>query len=92
MWSEIKQVFIDLQERKCAFCERPLESKKEYDVEHFRPKGSVKPWKPTAALIAAGVTINQTTTKEPGYHLLPYNLLNYTVAFLATISPPRRRG
>lgn len=80
MWSEIKQVFITLQERKCAFCERPLESKKEYDVEHFRPKGSVKPWKLSAALSDAGVKIRQTTAKEPGYYLLPYHLLNYTVA------------
>jgi hypothetical protein len=80
IWSEIKQVFIDLQERKCAFCERPLESKKEYDVEHFRPKGSVKPWKASAALTGAGVAIRQTAAKEPGYHLLPYHLLNYAAA------------
>lgn len=80
IWSEIKQVFIELQERKCAFCERPLESKKEYDIEHFRPKSGVKPWKAPAELAAAGVTINQTAAKEPGYHLLPYHLLNYSVA------------
>lgn len=80
IWSEIKQVFIDLQERKCAFCERALESKKEYDIEHFRPKGSVKPWKVPPELISAGVQVNQTTAKEPGYHLLPYHVLNYSVA------------
>ena len=55
IWSEIKQVFIDLQKKKCAFCERPLESKKEYDVEHFRPKSSVKPWKVPPELTAAGI-------------------------------------
>jgi len=80
IWSEIKQVFIDLQEGKCAFCERPLESKKEYDIEHFRPKSSVKPWKVAPELTAAGVVVNQTTAKDAAYHLLPYNVLNYSVA------------
>lgn len=80
IWSEIKQVFIDLQERKCAFCERPLESKKEYDIEHFRPKSSVKPWKVAPELTAAGVVVNQTAARDAGYHLLPYNVLNYSVA------------
>jgi hypothetical protein len=80
IWSEIKKVFIDLQKRKCAFCERPLESKKEYDIEHFRPKGNVKPWNVPAELTVAGIKVNQTKNKEPGYHLLPYNVLNYSVA------------
>ena len=80
IWSEIKDVFINLQERKCAFCERALESKKEYDIEHFRPKSSVKPWPVPAELAAAGIRVNQTRAKETGYHLLPYHLLNYTVA------------
>lgn len=80
IWSEIKDVFIQLQYYKCAFCERPLESKKEYDIEHFRPKGSVKPWKVPAELTEAGVKLNQTTAKEQGYYLLPYHLLNYSVA------------
>ena len=38
LWSEIKQVYIDLQHSKCAFCEKPLEGRIEQDVEHFRPK------------------------------------------------------
>jgi len=80
IWSEIKDVFIEIQKRKCAFCERPLESKKEYDIEHFRPKGSVKPWKVPAELTDAGIVVNQTTAKEGGYYLLPYHLLNYSVA------------
>lgn len=80
IWSEIKQVFIDLQKGKCAFCERPLESKKEYDVEHFRPKSSVKPWRVPEELTAAGIIVKQDRANEPGYHLLPYSLFNYTVA------------
>jgi hypothetical protein len=80
IWSEIKQVFIDLQKGKCAFCERPLESKKEYDIEHFRPKNCVKPWKVPPELMRGGVRVNQTSAKEKGYYLLPYNVLNYSVA------------
>lgn len=80
IWSEIKDVFIEIQHCKCAFCERPLESKKEYDIEHFRPKSSVKPWKVPTELADAGIVVNQTTAKEAGYHLLPYHLLNYSVA------------
>jgi len=83
IWSEIKDIFISLQQRKCAFCERKLEAKKEYDVEHFRPKGSVKRWKVAPELTAAGVVVNQPATanpKEAGYHRLAYHLLNYSVA------------
>ncbi len=83
IWSEIKNVFINLQHRKCAFCERHLEAKKEYDVEHFRPKSSVKRWPVSKDLLAAGVVVRQSATptpKEAGYHLLTYNLQNYSVA------------
>lgn len=82
IWSEIKDVFIELQRQKCAFCERKLESKKEYDVEHFRPKTSVNPWPVPADLAAKGVVLNQPAggVGEPGYHLLSYHLLNYSVA------------
>jgi hypothetical protein len=82
IWSEIKDVFIDLQREKCAFCERKLESKKEYDVEHFRPKTSVSHWSVSAELAAKGVVLNQPANLavEAGYHLLAYHLLNYSVA------------
>jgi hypothetical protein len=50
IWSEVKVVYMRLQgDCKCAYCERKLESidfgKIEQDVEHFRPKGSVRAWK-----------------------------------------------
>lgn len=82
IWSEIKDVFIELQKQKCVFCERKLESKKEYDVEHFRPKSSVKPWAVSADLVSKGVIVQQPKDglKEPGYHLLAYHLQNYSVA------------
>ena len=63
LWSKIKQLYIDLQNSKCCFCEKPLEGKIEQDVEHFRPKAEVKPWKVPAKLIAEGVT-----SRHPGEH------------------------
>lgn len=49
-WSKIKQVYIDLQFGKCAYCERHFgsdeKSRIEHDVEHFRPKSAVKAWPP----------------------------------------------
>lgn len=50
IWSAVKPVYMRLQgESKCAYCERKLESeyygKGEQDVEHFRPKKNVRPWK-----------------------------------------------
>src|SRR5262245_18163470 len=49
IWSEVKPKYMELQHQKCAFCERKLESIDlgaiEQDVEHFRPKASVKAWK-----------------------------------------------
>ena len=51
-WSDIKQVYIDLQHTKCAFCEKPLEGKIEQDVEHFRPKAAVAPWPLPKSLLA----------------------------------------
>ncbi len=43
LWSKIKQLYIDLQNSKCCFCEKPLEGKIEQDVEHFRPKAELSP-------------------------------------------------
>ena len=43
-WSDVKSVYMRLQYNKCAYCERPLGSNIEQDVEHFRPKNAVKAW------------------------------------------------
>lgn len=85
IWSEVKPVYMRLQGgSKCAFCERKLESvthgKGEQDVEHFRPKGRVTHWRLSAKLRAAGVTLTPLPATAPGYHLLPYDLFNYTAA------------
>lgn len=85
IWSEIKVVYMRLQgEAKCVYCERKLEGeergKAEHDVEHFRPKSSVRAWKIPAALTKLGVLLTQPGKLAPGYHLLPYHLFNYSAA------------
>src|SRR5882762_7855914 len=57
LWSEIKDLYIDLQHSKCAFCEKPLEGRIEHDVEHFGPKSEVESWQPPQDLIDAGLTL-----------------------------------
>ena len=56
LWSETKQVYIELQHSKCAFCEKPLEGRIEQDVEHFRPKGEVSDDDPETMLEFEGWT------------------------------------
>src|SRR5262245_10956839 len=82
LWSDIKQVYIDLQLSKCCFCEKSLEAKIEQDVEHFRPKAAVTAWKVPARLTKAGVTATQPSgaQSEPGYSQLAYHPLNYAMA------------
>jgi hypothetical protein len=85
LWSEIKDVYIHLQESKCAFCERRLEGlpygRVEQDVEHFRPKGKVKAWELSAALAEEGVMFAQPADgkTEPGYARLAFHPLNYAM-------------
>lgn len=85
IWSEVKPVYMRLQgEAKCAYCERKLESdtygKGEQDVEHFRPKSSIKAWRLPAALRAQGVTVATPPEPKVGYHLLAYHPFNYAAA------------
>ncbi|MFY1664739.1 hypothetical protein [Pseudomonas sp. Pseu.R1] len=85
-WGEIKEVYIDLQYEKCAYCETKLQGKslasKVHEVEHFRPKSSIKVWpnpkskrwklfKPSWVTGAASKT---------GYFRLTYHPLNYAIA------------
>lgn len=37
-WSALKNIYMNTQHYKCAYCERRLEGKIEFDIEHFRPK------------------------------------------------------
>jgi hypothetical protein len=82
LWSKIKQLYIDLQNSKCCFCEKPLEGKIEQDVEHFRPKAEVKSWKVPAKLAAEGITVQQPAdgSAEDGYSQLAYQPYNYAMS------------
>src|ERR1044072_4452686 len=83
IWSEIKDAFLDLQYGKCAYCERKLGGKsynrKEYDVEHYRPKSNIGIW-PSKKVLEKMAEQGKTSYKfstgmpsEKGYYLLPYN-------------------
>ncbi|MEY2926944.1 MAG: hypothetical protein RL367_1421 [Pseudomonadota bacterium] len=82
-WSEVKPHFQDLQHDKCVFCERQFETtefgKIEFDLEHFRPKSSVKAWPPLR-----GRRFHydfQTGGDSPsGYFWLAYDLGNYAAS------------
>lgn len=85
IWSAVKPVYMRLQGgSKCAYCERKLESenfgKGEQDVEHFRPKKNVRPWKLPKTLEKLGVTLTPPDPADGGYHLLAYQLFNYCAA------------
>lgn len=85
IWSEVKVVYMRLQgEAKCVYCERKLESeergKSEQDVEHFRPKSRVRAWRPPPELVQQGVQVTDPGPAAPGYHKLPYHVLNYSAA------------
>lgn len=82
MWSEIKKVYMDLQGPKCAFCEKWIEGLPiERDVEHFRPKNRVKPWRLPKSLDGEGIVVSQRAHgTEDGYRLLAYCPLNYIAA------------
>lgn len=82
LWSKIKGLYIQLQNSKCCFCEKPLEGNIEQDVEHFRPKAEVKPWKVPDRLADEGVVVRQPDdgSSEAGYAHLAYMPLNYAMA------------
>lgn len=93
IWSEIKEVFVLLQEFKCIYCEFPLpkvdsESAErvavDYDVEHFRPKNRVTSW-PDAEALARRPSLQDYAAKvrmgDPtGYLRLALDPLNYLVS------------
>ena len=76
---------MDLQgDGKCCFCERKFESgdlgRYELDLEHFRPKGKITAWDAPQSLLDEGIRFTPPPDASHGYYLLPYNLLNLTVA------------
>ena len=84
MWSEVKPVYMDIQNGKCAFCETLLGKQINFDlikqdVEHFRPKNGVDPW-PTDKLrekLKLPADLPTSTHTAKGYTFLAYHELNY---------------
>ncbi len=77
MWGEIKSVYRTLQHDKCGYCERILEDKRDIDVEHFRPKKSVKSFIPTNQ---PPYPYSTGGAWDEGYYLLAYHPQNYLIA------------
>lgn len=85
-WGEIKQIYIDLQHEKCAYCETKLQgsalASKVHEVEHFRPKSSVKDWPNRNQAywrdFPSGIATGAADPK--GYYLLAYHPFNYAIA------------
>lgn len=85
-WAEIKQVYIDLQSEKCAYCETKLQgaalAKKVHEVEHFRPKAGVAKWPNLSVshwkLFVPPCPMGRQSTK--GYFRLAYHPFNYAIA------------
>jgi hypothetical protein len=85
-WGLIKQVYIELQHEKCAYCETKLQgaayARKVHEVEHFRPKSSVKGWpdrkKGAWSDFPAHIATGSDSAK--GYFALAYHPFNYAIA------------
>jgi hypothetical protein len=82
IWSEIKNLYVSLQGKKCAFCEKWIEDQPvEQHIEHFRPKNRIRKWTVPKTLKNEGIVLTQSVNStEAGYRLLAYHLLNYSIA------------
>lgn len=85
-WGDIKQVYIDLQHEKCAYCETKLQGRilasKVHEVEHFRPKSSIKAWPDRRRKYwqKFPTDIQTSGAHDKGYYLLAYHPYNYAIA------------
>ena len=79
-WSSVKYLFMQIQNDKCAYCERKLAAigdggAAEHDLEHFRTKNPVKKWSaPPEIDFETGEALDK------GYYWLAFHLLNYCTA------------
>jgi hypothetical protein len=87
IWSEVKPIYMRLQQDKCAYCERKLASRDhggtiDHDLEHFRPKSGVKAWPTPAVKAERGLSFTFRTGGDylSGYYWLAYHPLNYCAA------------
>jgi hypothetical protein len=82
-WSEIKDVYLEIQQSKCAYCERrlawPPDGRIEHDVEHYRPKGDVTAW-PANERSELAYGFPTGDAMPGGYYLLAYHVFNYATA------------
>jgi hypothetical protein len=79
-WSSVKYLFMEIQNEKCAYCERKLAASgeggaAEHDLEHFRTKNPVKAWPAPAE-----IDFSTGSPSDPGYYWLAFHLLNYCTA------------
>ncbi len=80
IWSEVKLVYMTLQRDKCAYCEQRLEGGRKgtiaHDLEHFRPKASVRAWPSDSTLYSFATG----DAYSDGYFALAYHPENYLTA------------
>ena len=92
-WGDIKDVFARIQHFKCGYCESPMPRpqrrpgeddakpwgwRREYDVEHFRPKGSVKRWPDARSRLR--YDFDTGDEMAGGYSWLAHDCFNYLVS------------
>lgn len=84
LWSTVKPVYMALQANKCVFCERQFENERygkiEFDVEHFRPKSSVKAWPDAKAHPTLRYEHQTGAPSNSGYYWLAYDVENYAAS------------
>jgi hypothetical protein len=84
LWSTVKPVFMRAQFNKCVFCERQLENEQygkiEFDVEHFRPKSSVKAWPDPDGHPDLDYAFGTGDASPSGYYWLAYDVENYAAS------------
>ena len=81
LWSDIKIVYMEMQQFKCIFCERALAKKEgaiEHDVEHYRPKNAVAAWRSPKGLPSIAHQLGPAAMS--GYYWLAYDIANYAAA------------
>lgn len=81
LWSDVKIVYMRLQQFKCIFCERGLaheDGSIEHDVEHYRPKNALKAWRAPRAI--GPIPHQGGGAADTGYYWLAYDIGNYAAA------------
>lgn len=83
-WSDIKEAYVRVQHSKCAYCEKELseEDLGAIDMEHYRPKSSVRAW-PTQAIKEEreiDYDLPNRSSEDEGYYLLTHNVWNYVAS------------